>query len=66
MKRIKVKGMSCQHCVQAVTKALQEVPGVKNVQVSLEDGEARFEEAADVDMQAVEYEVEKAGYSVEE
>jgi copper chaperone CopZ len=66
MQRIKIKGMSCQHCVQAVTKALQEVPGVKNVQVSLEDGEARFEEAAEVDMQEVKYEVEKAGYSVEE
>ena len=26
--RLSIDGMSCQHCVQAVTQALQQVPGV--------------------------------------
>jgi copper chaperone len=37
---IKVNGMSCGHCVAAVTKALENVPGVETAQVSLENGEA--------------------------
>lgn len=66
MTRIKVQGMSCGHCVQAVTKALQEVPGVENVQVSLEKAEAAFEASAEVDMQAVKKAVEDAGYTVKD
>ncbi|MGB6289074.1 MAG: cation transporter, partial [Desulfobulbales bacterium] len=30
---IKVKGMSCQHCVASVTKALSEIAGIADVQV---------------------------------
>jgi copper chaperone CopZ len=27
--RLSIDGMSCQHCVRAVTEALQQVPGVQ-------------------------------------
>jgi copper chaperone len=37
---ITVKGMSCGHCVQAVTKATTALDGVKKADVSLEDGTA--------------------------
>jgi copper chaperone CopZ len=37
---LSVTGMSCGHCVAAVTKALEEVPGVESVAVSLEQAEA--------------------------
>ncbi len=37
---IKVTGMTCNHCVMAVTKALQSIPEVEKVEVSLERGEA--------------------------
>lgn len=33
---IPVYGMSCNHCVDAVTKALQKLEGIKSVEVSLE------------------------------
>ena len=33
---INVEGMSCQHCVNAVTKALNPVPGVSSVVVDLD------------------------------
>jgi copper chaperone len=64
MKTIKVKGMSCQHCVMAVTKALGAVEGVADVKVSLESGEASFEERKPIDMAAVREKIEKAGYAV--
>ncbi len=61
---IKIKGMSCNHCVMAVTKALNSVEGVSNVNVSLEKGEATFDENGRVDMAAVRKSIEKAGYEV--
>lgn len=40
---LKVEGMHCQHCVTATKAALEAVPGVRNVEVSLEDGAATLE-----------------------
>ncbi len=48
MKKVKLKinGMSCQHCVKTVTDALTEVAGVQRAKVNLRKGEAvvRFDE----------------------
>ena len=44
MKSIKIKGMSCQHCVMAVTRALSAVDGIKDVKVDLKSGIATYEE----------------------
>ena len=41
---LKVDGMTCGHCVAAVSRALAQVPGVERVvEVSLERGEAILE-----------------------
>jgi copper chaperone len=64
MTKIKVKGMTCNHCVMAVTKALSSVDGIKDVKVSLEAGEAVFEETKPVDMAVVKEKIEKAGFEV--
>ena len=40
MPTVKVKGMSCQHCVASVTKALSDIEGITDVSVNLEAGEA--------------------------
>jgi copper ion binding protein len=37
---LKIGGMSCQHCVEHVTKALLELPGVTQVDVNLEASRA--------------------------
>lgn len=65
MEKIKIQGMSCHHCVMAVTKALEKFAGVKEVQVDLERGEARFENPQGVSAEAIRQAVEKAGYKVE-
>jgi len=46
--RIRITGMTCQHCVHAVTHALQAVPGVQSVQVSLAPAQATVAGSADV------------------
>lgn len=64
MKSIKIKGMSCGHCVMAVTKALGAIDGVKDVKVDLKSGSASFEETKPVDAKIVNDAVKKAGYEV--
>ncbi|MEC4683101.1 MAG: cation transporter [Nitrospirota bacterium] len=43
---LKISGMTCNHCVMAVSKALKEVAGVEKVEVSLERGEAKVSGSA--------------------
>lgn len=64
MTTIKIKGMSCNHCVMAVTKALKEIDGIKDIKVELGKGEATFEEAMPLDMNIVRERIKKAGYEV--
>jgi copper chaperone len=35
---LQVRGMSCQHCVAAVTKAVEQAAGVESAHVDLENG----------------------------
>jgi copper chaperone len=64
MKTVKIKGMSCQHCVKAVTKALSEIEGVSDVQVDLTAGEAAFREAQPVSLDVIAEKVKKAGFEI--
>ena len=64
MKTIKIKGMTCNHCVMAVTRALEKIDGVKNVKVDLTKAEATFDEVKPVDMEVIEERIRKAGYDV--
>ncbi len=64
MATIKVKGMSCNHCVMAVTKALNEIDGIKDAKVDLQKGEATFEQVMPVNMNIVKERIKKAGYEV--
>ena len=61
---LKVKGMSCQHCVMSVTKALNQLEGIQNVQVDLAKGEVRFDNTKEVASNQVEKAIEDAGYQV--
>lgn len=40
---LKIDGMTCGHCVQAVTQALKGTDGVHNAQVDLQAGRAQVE-----------------------
>jgi copper chaperone len=66
MKSIKINGMSCQHCVMAVTKAIAALDGVKDVNVDLMSGMATYEEVKAVDPNVVAAAVKKAGYEIVE
>lgn len=59
-----VKGMSCGHCVGAVTTELTSLPGVTGVDVDLASGQVRVASDAPLDDDAVRGAVEEAGYEV--
>jgi copper chaperone len=64
MPTIKVNGMTCQHCVAAVTKALESIDGIANVKVDLEAGTATYDEVTTVDAEAIRRAIEDAGYEL--
>jgi copper chaperone len=59
-----IQGMTCNHCVMRVQKALAELPGVRKAVVTLEPGQAKVDyddSASTADAMAAA--VLKAGYS---
>jgi len=61
---LKVKGMSCQHCVMSVTKALKQLEGIENLQVDLAKGEVRFDNKKEVPSGRIVKAIEDAGFEV--
>ncbi|GAB6155106.1 heavy metal translocating P-type ATPase [Desulfosporosinus burensis] len=65
-KEINVYGMSCQHCVNQVTKLLETFPSLEQVKVSLEDSKATFVwDPTQVNVEDIGHELEEAGYAME-
>lgn len=64
MIKLRISGMTCNHCVMAVTKALRSVPGVTRAEVSLTNGEAAVEGTPKLEELVLA--VEEEGYQAEE
>jgi copper chaperone len=61
---IKVKGMSCQHCVASVTNALSAIDGISDVQVDLDKGIAVFQEDVPIDPETIKKAIAATGFEV--
>jgi copper chaperone CopZ len=61
---IQIEGMSCEHCVQHVKKALEAVPGVKSAEVSLKDKSASIDHGDEASFASLKAAVIDAGYEV--
>jgi copper chaperone len=59
---LEVRGMSCGHCVGAITSAVSALPGVTDVDVDLTGGAVRV--AGTADESAVRAAIEDVGYDV--
>ena len=64
VKLVSIEGMSCEHCVAAVKKALTAVEGVSNAEVDLESKQAKVDASASVTDDMLRAAVEDAGYEV--
>lgn len=59
-----VKGMTCGHCVAAVTQEVSKLNGVTNVDVDLPTGAVTVGSSAPVDPADLAAAVDEAGYEV--
>jgi copper chaperone len=60
---IKIEGMSCQHCVMAVRKALGGVPGIVQSDVQVGSAIVQYDDAKSK-QKDIEAAIEKAGFRV--
>ena len=63
MTTLLVDGMTCQHCVNAVTAEVSGVPHVTGVSVDLENGTVTVVSDGDLDSAATVEAIATAGYS---
>jgi copper chaperone CopZ len=61
---VRVAGMTCDHCVRAVTDELSQVDGVQDVAVDLAAGAVTIRGDGALDLEAVAAAVAEAGYEL--
>ena len=61
---LKIEGMMCEHCRERVKNALEALPQVLNVIISLEAGTAVVQTKWGTDIETLKKAVEDAGYKV--
>lgn len=60
---LKIEGMSCQHCVMSVKKAVDGINGVKSADVSIGSAKVEFD-GSKTNMAEIAKAVQNAGYKV--
>ena len=58
-----VPGVSCRHCVSAVTEEVEQIPGVDSVVVDLDSKRVKVE-GTSIDDGAVRAAIDDAGYDI--
>ncbi len=62
---LKVNGMNCSHCVNAIKNALSEIVGVKEVKISLEEKTVTVSfDKTIVTIEKIKEAIEEQGYEV--
>jgi copper chaperone len=60
--RFQVPGVSCQHCVNAITKEVSALPGVQQVQVALDNKTVTVEHGEQINTDQIVAAINEAGY----
>ncbi len=60
--RFQVPDVSCQHCVNAITREVSAIPGVQDVQVALDSKTVTVEHSEQVSTDAIIAAIVEAGY----
>ncbi|HHJ64767.1 MAG TPA: copper chaperone [Aquifex aeolicus] len=61
---LRVEGMTCEHCVMTIKRALSTIEGVSRVDVSLSAGTVKVELDRDVPFEDLKRAIEEWGYRV--
>lgn len=60
---VKIEGMSCQHCVMAVKKAMGGLKGIEDSEVEIGSARVKFDDTL-VRIEDIEQAIEKVGFKV--
>ena len=60
----KVSGMTCDHCINAVTNELLAIEGVTAVEVSLESGDVIVTNSREIPLVEIAAAIDEAGYEL--
>jgi len=61
--KINIGGMSCQHCVMAVKKAIGTLEGIESAEVSVGSVSVKYDESR-IKKEEIESAIEAAGYKI--
>jgi copper chaperone len=61
--KLAIEGMSCQHCVMAVMKALGGVPGILESDIQVGSAVVKYDESK-IRKEDIAAKIEEAGYTV--
>ena len=64
IKNVSIEGMQCNHCKMSVEKALNEIEGVINVDVNLENKNAIIKSEKEIEDTVIHSKIEDAGFKV--
>lgn len=61
---LKIDGMTCNHCVRAVTQAVQSIEPAANVEIDLDAGTAKVATGKELNVQPIIAAIQEEGYAV--
>lgn len=61
---VNVTGMTCGHCVTSVREEVENISGVRRVDVDLASGEVTIDSEAPIQTHAIKDAIEEAGYQL--
>ncbi len=61
--KINIEGMSCQHCVMSVKKAIGALKGIEQLDVSVGSADVKYDDSK-VKKEEIEAAIEKVGFKV--
>ena len=66
IQKINVVGMTCDHCIKAVTEEVMNIDGVQSVQVDLDSGVVAIDASHEISRDLLLEAVDEAGYELGE
>lgn len=60
----KLKGLTCEACIKLATGRIKKIPGVQDVKISLETGDAKVVSIADIDLDIIKHSMVDTNYNV--
>jgi copper chaperone len=63
---VTVSGMTCDHCINAVTEELMKLSEVTDVKIQLDSGTVDIESESELNPALIESAIQEAGYEVKQ